>query len=297
MKLIRRLMSSAGYCALLIPVSVRALARRRIGVGGVGLLLGVLALIPLGIEIVFVARGVLYGLVDRGPYDNSWGGASMAGAWAVHLLVSVPLAVAALFAQYGIAALHRRFAGGHGGRWVLPVIVLACLAGALLFVAWARQIRGGSGGHRRAVQAAETAGDEAAEHLLVDVGQSFEVEAGLAGGVRAEPGQQVLVAVEARREIQRQGLLARRQPDRRPVALAAGRVPVVIRPEPDDARPPHRRRRTGDVGHQGAGRLGVGPAARIGNGRQELGDTRGGAVGLRLSHRLSPRSHRGRSPR
>src|SRR5690348_15933314 len=45
-----------------------------------GLLLGLLALIPLGVEVAFVARGIFYGWVDHGPYDTSWGGPTRGGA-------------------------------------------------------------------------------------------------------------------------------------------------------------------------------------------------------------------------
>jgi hypothetical protein len=160
-----RLLRSVLYCAVLIPVSAAALvgadeplvrtqrrllgrapdsAAGRVGTAAVGLVLGVLALIPLGTEILFVARGALYGVVDPGPYDTSWGGPSLAGAWAMHFLVAVPIAVVGLLVLRGIALLHlrwsRRLDDPSTGRWVLPVIVLACLAGTALFIAWTRQI-------------------------------------------------------------------------------------------------------------------------------------------------------------
>jgi hypothetical protein len=110
----------------------------------VGLLLGVLSLIPLGVGLLVVLRGVLYGLVDSGPYDHSWGGPTRGGAWLAHFLVGLPFAVAALAALYGIARLHRRWsaylAGERGGAWTLPVVLALCAAGAALFVAWLHQI-------------------------------------------------------------------------------------------------------------------------------------------------------------
>ncbi len=109
-----------------------------------GLLLGVLAFLPLGVEVLFVARGVLYGLVDHGPYNHSWGGPGRGGAWLAHFLVGVPLALAGLAALVGIARLHRRctarLAGQPGGAWALPVVAVLCVAGAALFVAWLRQV-------------------------------------------------------------------------------------------------------------------------------------------------------------
>ncbi|AEV88933.1 hypothetical protein ACWT_7924 [Actinoplanes sp. SE50] len=109
-----------------------------------GLLLGLLALIPLALEADFVARGILYGWVDRGPYDTSWGGPGRGGAWAVHFLVGVPIAVAGIAALIGLAAMHRRWtarlAGEPGGAWVLPVALLGTAAEVAFVIAFLRQI-------------------------------------------------------------------------------------------------------------------------------------------------------------
>jgi hypothetical protein len=47
-------------------------------------LLGAVVALAVGLEVLFVAWGVLYGLVDPGPYNNSWGGPSRVGAWLAH---------------------------------------------------------------------------------------------------------------------------------------------------------------------------------------------------------------------
>ncbi|WP_433264838.1 hypothetical protein ACQPWR_30925 [Micromonospora vinacea] len=108
------------------------------------LLVGAVALLPLGVELLMVLRGVLYGVVDPGPYDNSWGGPTRAGAWLAHFLVGLPMAAAGLAALIGIAAVHqrltRRLDGERGPLWLLPTVLLMAVAGALLFVAWTRQI-------------------------------------------------------------------------------------------------------------------------------------------------------------
>ncbi|GAA4594207.1 hypothetical protein BJY16_001248 [Actinoplanes octamycinicus] len=110
----------------------------------VGLLLGVLALIPLGLVLVFVVRGIGYGWVDPGPYDTAWGGPTLAGAWTVHFLVGAALAAVGLAGLAGIAALHRRWtarlAGRPGGAWVLPVVAVVSVAEAAFFIAWLHQI-------------------------------------------------------------------------------------------------------------------------------------------------------------
>lgn len=104
-----------------------------------GLLLGLLALIPLGFELIFPIRGIGYGWVDPGPYDNAWGGPGLAGAWTAHFLIGAGLAVAGLFMMSGIAALHRRWTARRDVGALLVAIVCGA-AGALFFIGWLRQI-------------------------------------------------------------------------------------------------------------------------------------------------------------
>jgi hypothetical protein len=115
-----------------------------LGHGMLSLLLGAAALLPLGVELLMVLRGVLYGLVDPGPYDHSWGGPTRGGAWLAHFLVGLPMAAAGLAALIGIAAVHQRltrsFDGERPAPWLLPTALLIAAAGALLFVAWTHQI-------------------------------------------------------------------------------------------------------------------------------------------------------------
>lgn len=106
--------------------------------------LGLLALVPLGVEVLFVLRGVLYPLVDQGPYDHSWGGPTMGGAWAVHFIVALPFAAAGLGALGQLSRLHARLAGGMWGRKVGPGPVLAtvvsCAVAVVLVIAWTHQL-------------------------------------------------------------------------------------------------------------------------------------------------------------
>jgi hypothetical protein len=138
---VRRIGNNVVYCALLIP---RGLARRSVGHAVAGLVLGVVALVPLAFLVVFVLRGVFYGIVDRGPYDTSWGGPGRAGAWFVHFLVGIPIALAGLGALAGIAALHRRLGvaldGGPRPRWLVPVTAAVVGVVAVFVVLWSRQI-------------------------------------------------------------------------------------------------------------------------------------------------------------
>jgi hypothetical protein len=114
------------------------------GHAAVGLALGVVAVIPLAAVALFVARGVLYGIVVAGPYDTSWGGPTRTGAWIAHFLVGLGLAVLSLFALSGLAGLYTRWgrllAGERGQRWVVPVTALVVVTTGLLVWAWTRQL-------------------------------------------------------------------------------------------------------------------------------------------------------------
>ncbi|MEV1318571.1 hypothetical protein AB0J14_21100 [Micromonospora arborensis] len=171
---------SLAYCAALIPVALLALVTAPLGGAGavvarwrslrtgllgmpptsvparrpgifavlghalLSLLLGAVALLPIGVELLMVLRGVLYGVVVSGPYVGAWGGPTRGGAWLAHFLISLPFAGAGLAALIGIAAVHqrltRRLDGERGSRWLIPTVLLMALAGALLFVSWTRQI-------------------------------------------------------------------------------------------------------------------------------------------------------------
>src|SRR5262249_60911398 len=79
----RRAGAAIVRAAVLLPASLAefgaALARgrpprgRRLVHAAMGIVLGALALLPVGLEVFFVARGVLYGVIDQGPYGNAWG--------------------------------------------------------------------------------------------------------------------------------------------------------------------------------------------------------------------------------
>ena len=106
--------------------------------------LGLLALIPVGVEILFVLRGVFYGLVDHGPYDHSWGGPTAGGAWLAHFGIGLPCAVAGVIVLWLLNRLHARLAGGMWGRKVgfgaVLLTVLACVGGVALMITWIHQL-------------------------------------------------------------------------------------------------------------------------------------------------------------
>jgi hypothetical protein len=122
---------------------------RRPTVGGafghavMSVLLGLVAWVLILLTLLMVARGALYGVVDRGPYDDAWGGPSLAGAWLAHFAVSIPIAAVAVLLTGGVTRLHVRLTGRLQGaatpRWVMPVALLLCAATALFVFAWTRQ--------------------------------------------------------------------------------------------------------------------------------------------------------------
>ncbi len=154
MNSIKGFATDTARAAILLPISVAELAaalagRRPQPVRNVlhavlGILLGALALVAVGVELLCVSRGALYGLVDRGPYDHSWGGPTRTGAWLAHFAISLPFAAAGLALLWLIAQLHHRLGARflHGervGLWVLPTALLACAGGAVFVVAWLHQ--------------------------------------------------------------------------------------------------------------------------------------------------------------
>ncbi|GAA2793444.1 hypothetical protein RMN57_20625 [Kitasatospora sp. CM 4170] len=119
-------------------------AARLLAHGLLAVPLGLLTLIPIGAEVLFVLRGVLYPLVQPGPYTNAWGGPSTAGAWLAHFGVGLPTAAAGLGVLWLLHRLHARLAGGMWGRrvgaWPVVATAAALGAGALLVNAWLHQL-------------------------------------------------------------------------------------------------------------------------------------------------------------
>ncbi len=107
-------------------------------------LVGLVGWVLLAVIGLMIARGALYGLVDGGPYDDSWGGPSRAGAWLAHFAISVPVAAGAALCSVGVANLHvrmtRRLHGEPMAWWAVPVVLILCGAAALFVVGWIRQL-------------------------------------------------------------------------------------------------------------------------------------------------------------
>jgi hypothetical protein len=109
-----------------------------------GLALGAVAWFVLGLVALSSVRGPFYGLVVAGPYDDAWGGPSLAGAWVTHAAVwalTLPVFAALLVGLGALAArASAHLLGGRRSPWAPPVAVLVVLAGAFVIRAWAHQV-------------------------------------------------------------------------------------------------------------------------------------------------------------
>ncbi|MEV0032144.1 hypothetical protein [Nocardia sp. NPDC050793] len=119
--------------------SVRIVAHSILS-AGVGLLTWFLVLLA---SLAFV-RGVAYPLVGANDYENSWGGPTLAGAWAVHAALGVGLLPVWLAALAGLGALQlrliRRLFERTGPAWPIPVAIVLALGGVFLFLSWLAQV-------------------------------------------------------------------------------------------------------------------------------------------------------------
>lgn len=114
------------------------------GFGLVSSVLGVLSWFLVMLLVMAVVRGPFYGLVEHGPFGpGTWGGPTLAGAWAAHAAISVPIIVALLFVFRAVEWLHTalvRRLYNSAGQWVLPATISVCAAGLLLIWSWIQQL-------------------------------------------------------------------------------------------------------------------------------------------------------------
>ncbi|MRH90628.1 hypothetical protein GFY24_24840 [Nocardia sp. SYP-A9097] len=164
MSRIERLLRAAYYGLLSLPVafadtSVRARVTRRVfrepfELESPGLwraaahtvlaaATALLSWFALFLALVGALRGVAYPLIAAHDYQNSWGGPTLAGAWAVHGLLGVGLLPLWILLLAGFGAVQRlltaRLLGRLGPWWPIPAAVVLSAAGALFFIAWLHQ--------------------------------------------------------------------------------------------------------------------------------------------------------------
>jgi hypothetical protein len=130
--------------AVTTPRDVGRGRRREVLIGMLGVGLGVWAWFVAFLVAVGFARGPLYGLVVPGPYDDAWGGPSLAGAWAVHAAVWVGVAVVALGMWWAVVALSDRVGahlrGERRAAWSVSVASVLLAAAAVFVWLWSRQV-------------------------------------------------------------------------------------------------------------------------------------------------------------
>ncbi|WP_040778779.1 hypothetical protein [Nocardia pneumoniae] len=165
MSWLRALLRYAGYALWALPLAIRRIPtrlrvpRRMLGEsvlphkfsvarsvshsvlsGAVGLLCWFLAFLA----VVAAIRGICYPLFAADNLGGSWGGPSLAGAWAVHAVLGVGLLPVWLLVLAGLGAFQVRLTRGLLGRngpwWPVPAAAVLAAGGALLFVAWLRQV-------------------------------------------------------------------------------------------------------------------------------------------------------------
>ena len=126
------------------------------------------------------------------------------------------------------------------------------------------------------------------EHLQIDIGQFVHIQAALAELVFAELRQLLLQRVKPRHQIDARVLLAGREPGEEPIALAAGRVHVVVAAEADDRVAPELRFFAGGLLQQRQERLGIGPADIVLDALDEFRDAGAGRFGFSVRHEKLP---------
>ncbi|WP_327139496.1 hypothetical protein [Nocardia sp. NBC_01327] len=105
--------------------------------------IGLLSWFAVVLAVVALLRGAFYPLIAGNDLENSWGGPSLAGTWAVHAALGVglfPLWSLPL-AAFGIVqrGLSQRLLSRTGPWWPLPVSLLLFAGGAAFFIAWLHQ--------------------------------------------------------------------------------------------------------------------------------------------------------------
>lgn len=110
------------------------------------LLLGTLLpwLMVMGAAVLSVVRGAFYGFVDHGPYDDSWGGPTRAGAWLAHFGIGLIVLCVVAVILVGLGALRTRLErpayGDKAPRWAVAVGVVLLIFSVYLLGAWIAQI-------------------------------------------------------------------------------------------------------------------------------------------------------------
>ncbi|MEU6586833.1 hypothetical protein [Nocardia sp. NPDC046763] len=105
---------------------------------------GLVAWFAAFLMVLAAVRGICYPLVAAHDFEHSWGGPTLAGAWAVHFAggaLPLPLWIL-LIAGFGMLEqrLAQRLLGRGGPWWPVPMAIALCAGGTAFFIAWWHQI-------------------------------------------------------------------------------------------------------------------------------------------------------------
>lgn len=105
--------------------------------------IGLVAWLLLLLALLALIRGLAYPLMAD-DYANSWGGPTLAGAWAAHALLGVGLLPAWVVVLTGLGTVQRQLTrsllGRSGPWWPIPAAIALTIGGVLFFITWLHQI-------------------------------------------------------------------------------------------------------------------------------------------------------------
>ena len=107
------------------------------------------------------------------------------------------------------------------------------------------------------------------QNVDLDVRKPLDIQTGDASAVRPKLAEELLIAAEARRDVQREAVLAGRKARFEPISFTPARVLIMNRSVTDDAAPPHGRRLPGRISHYLCHRLALAAPLVVGNRRQK----------------------------
>ncbi|WP_067836892.1 hypothetical protein [Nocardia lijiangensis] len=127
------------------PISRRGITPVRVVAHSVlSACVGLLAWFLVFLAVLGFVRGVAYPLVAANDYENSWGGPTLAGAWAVHAALGVGMLPVWLVVLAGLGAVQlrliRKLFERSGPVWPVPAALVLAIAGVFLFLSWLSQL-------------------------------------------------------------------------------------------------------------------------------------------------------------
>ena len=127
---------------LLVAASRLSLSKAMRYLCGTGL--GLIGWFAALITLQALVNGVLYPLVDAHDYQHSWGGPTLAGAWAAHFLISLVFLPLLLWILRGLVQLGTQIDPANNRQkkrwWAMPLSALLTLGAIMLVTGWVHQL-------------------------------------------------------------------------------------------------------------------------------------------------------------